>query len=117
MTMNMRDETRRRLERTLLIQRLKWAGMALAVGLVMAGVFTFISADHAVEKVRVPATVTKVGPIANKNVQAGLMVDVKLADGRIAEVMVNEITDPKVGQNVEITEHRHATGRKTYSWK
>ena len=117
MTMNMRDETRRRLERALMIQRAKWVGMGLAACVVMAGVFTFISADHAIEKVRVPATITRVGPIASKNVQAGLLVDVKLADGRIAEVMVNEITDPKVGQNVEITEHRHATGRKTYSWK
>ena len=117
MTMNMRDETRRRLERALMIQRAKWVGMGLAVCLVMAGVFTWISADHAVVDARVPATITAVRPLPTKNTQAGLLVDVQLADGKPVEVLVNQITDPKVGQNVEITEHRHATGRKTYSWK
>ncbi len=117
MTMNMREETKRRLERALMIQRLKWVGMGLAVCLVMAGVFTWISADSSVTNTRVGATVTSVRPLPTKNTQAGLLVDVTLDDGRIVEVLVNQITDPHPGQKVEVTEHRHATGRKTYSWK
>jgi hypothetical protein len=113
----MREETKRRLERAIWLERGKWAGLALLGCLFMAGVFTFISADHAVENVRVPATVATVRPLPTKNTQAGLIVDVTLADGKIVEVTANQITDPKVGQKVEITEHRHATGRKTYSWK
>ena len=113
----MREETKRRLERAIWLQRAKWVGVGLGICLVMAGVFTWISADSAVENARVPATVTSVRPLPTKNTQAGLLVDVTLNDGKILELTVNQITDPKVGQTVEITEHRHATGRKTYSWK
>ena len=113
----MREETKRRLERAIWLQRAKWVGLGLGICLVMAGVFTWISADSAVENARVPATVTSVRPLPTKNTQAGLLVDVTLNDGKILELTVNQITDPKVGQKVEITEHRHATGRKTYSWK
>ena len=113
----MREETKRRLERAIWTQRAKYAGMGLALCLVMAGVFAFISRDHDVENVRVPATIATVRPLPTKNTQAGLIVDVTLADGKIVEVLANQTTDPKVGQKVEITEHRHATGRRTYSWK
>ena len=115
--MSMRDETRRRLERAIWLERGKWAAIALGLCLVMAGVFTFISRDHTVEDFRVPATVMSVRPLAAKSAQPGLTVDVTLADGRIIELTVNQITDPKVGAKVDITEHRHATGRRTYSWK
>ena len=113
----MREETKRRLERAIWLERGKWLAAGLGICLVMAGVFAFISRDHDVENVRVPATVTSVRPLAAKSATPGLTVDVSLADGRIIELTVNQITDPKVGANVEITEHRHATGRRTYSWK
>ena len=113
----MRIETKRRLERAIWMQRAKWVGVGLAICVGMAGVFTWISADSAVENVRVPATVISVRPLPTKNTQSGLLVDVTLEGGRILELTVNQITDPKVGQKVEITEHRHSTGRKTYSWK
>ena len=113
----MREETKRRLERAIWLQRAKWGGAAVAIVIVMAGIFTWISADAAVENSRVPATVTGVRPYAAKSTQPGLTVDVKLDDGKILELTVNQITDPQVGQKVEITQHLHATGRKTYSWK
>jgi hypothetical protein len=116
--MSMREETKRRLERAIWRERGKWAAVGLGVCVVMAGVFWFISRDHAVEDARVPATVVSVRPLAAKSSTPGLTVDVSLSDGgKIIELTVNQITDPKVGQKVEITEHRHATGRKTYSWK
>ena len=114
----MRAETKQRLERAIWMERAKWAGIFMAICVAMAVMFAFISADSAVEKVRIPATVTAVRPAATKGAAAtGLLVDVKTADGQTYELLVNQITDPKVGQQVEITEHRHATGRKTHSWK
>ena len=113
----MREETKRRLERAIWMQRAKWAGMGLGVAAVMGLVFTWISADAAVENVRVPATVVDVGPLATKSTQNGLLVHVTLAGGKLVSVIVNQITDPQPGQKVEITEHRHSTGRRTYSWK
>jgi len=113
----MRAETKLRLERALWRERAKWIGAGLAVCIGMAGLFAWISADHAVEKVRIPATVMNVRPMPLQTGQTGLLVDVKLPDGKSIELMVNQITDPKVGQTVEIIEHRHATGRRTHSWK
>lgn len=114
----MRAETKYRLERAIWLERAKWAGIGLGICLLMAGLFTWISADSSVQLVRVPATVLSVRPAATKGAAAtGLLVDVKMADGKTIELLVNQITDPKVGQQVEITEHRHATGRKTHSWK
>jgi hypothetical protein len=113
----MREETKRRLERTLMMERAKWAAGGLAICLAMAGMFYFISRDHDVVDVRVPATVARVAPLATKQVQGGLEVDVTLADGQLVRVLVNEISHPQVGQKIEITAHRHGTGRRTYSFK
>ena len=58
----MRDVTKRRLERAIWLQRAKWVGVGLAICVVMAGIFTWISADQSVQLTRVPATVTAVRP-------------------------------------------------------
>ena len=113
----MREETKRRLERAIWMQRAKYVGVLAAIAVAMAAAFAWISADAAVENVRVPATVLDVAPLATKSTQAGLMVHVTLADGAVKSVIVNQLTDPHPGDHVEITEHRHSTGRRTYSWK
>ena len=73
------------------------------------------------DNVRIPATVTSVGPLNIKNsqlIEEGLSVEVALDNGgRRVSVMALKATDPHVGDHVEITEHRHHTGRITYSWK
>ena len=38
-------------------------------------------------------------------------------NGHRVNVMVLKTTNPQVGDHVQITEHRHRTGRMTYSWK
>jgi len=73
-----------------------------------------------VDNVRVPATVTAVAPLNIKStrlVEEGLSVEVALLDGRHVNVMALKTTHPHVGDHVEIIEHRHHTGRITYSWK
>ncbi len=113
----MREDTKRRLDRAIWIARLRMAGFVCAAVLAMVAVFWWINADSTDQKVRVPGTISSVGLNPSKNVQGGLLVGVTLDDGKQVNVLVNQITDPKVGQKVEVTEHRHATGRKTYSWK
>ncbi len=117
----MREETRRKLERALWRERLKKIGIG-AVALVAIGAyFVYEDYDARIDNVRVPATVTSVGPLNIKNtqlVEEGLSVQVALdSDGRLISVMAMKKTDPHVGDHVEITEHRHRTGRVTYSWK
>ena len=117
----MREETRRKLERMLWIERLKKVGIGIAALAVIGAYFAYEDYDARVENVRVPGRVTNVGPLNIKNTQMieqGLSVEVALDNGgRRVSVMALKTTDPHVGDHVEITEHRHHTGRVTYSWK
>jgi hypothetical protein len=116
----MREETRRRLERALWLDRAKKAGIAIAILAAVGAFFVYEDYDARVEKVRVPGTVVAVGPLNTTNTSAienGLSVDVAIDGGRRVNVWALKTTDPHVGDHVEITEHRHHTGRKTYSWK
>jgi hypothetical protein len=116
----MREETRKRLERTLWMQRLKWIGAGVGVLIFMAAGFWYTGLDASVETRHVPGVVQSIGPLnggSTKSIEEGLAVDVKLDDGRLAHVLVLKTSDPHVGAHVEIAEHIHGTGRVTFSWK
>ncbi len=116
----MRAETKRKLERALWRQRGKKAGIAAGVLALIGLFFVYDDFDAHVDNVRVPATVVAIGPLNTTNTQAienGLSVDVALENGHRVKVMVLKTRDPHVGDHVQITEHRHHTGRVTYSWK
>lgn len=116
----MREETRRKLERALWWERAQKAGIGLAVLAVIGLFFLYEDYDAHVDNVRVAGTVVSVGPLnvnSTKMVESGLSVDVALASGRRVTVLALKTSDPHVGDHVEITEHRHHTGRTTYSWK
>lgn len=116
----MRSTTRAKLDKAIRLQWLKRAGIAGAVGLVIAGGLWYTGLDASVQNRRVKGVVTSVGPangMSTQVVENGLSVDVKLDDGRNAQVIALKTTDPKVGQAVEITEHVHGTGRSNFSWK
>ena len=116
----MRDETRRKLERAIWRERLKKIGIGVAALAVIGAYFLYEDYDSHVENVRVPGTVVHIGPLNTTNtsmIENGLSVDVALDNGRRVNVMVLKTTNPHVGDHVEITEHRHRTGRVMYSWK
>lgn len=116
----MREETRRKLERALWRERLKQVAIGVAVAILIGAYFVYEDFDARIDNVRVPATVTAVGPLnikSTKMVEEGLSVEVALNNGRKVAVMALKTTDPHVGDKVEITEHHHHTGRVTYSWK
>lgn len=116
----MREETRRKLERQLWMQRLKWAGAGTAVLAAIGVVFWFTGLDASIETRHVPGVVQHIGPLngtTTMSIEQGLSVDVKLEDGRLANVMVLKTHEPHVGDHVEIAEHVHGTGRVTFSWK
>ena len=116
----MREETRRKFERALWRERFKKIAMGAAALVLIGAYFVYEDYDAHVDNVRVPATVTAVGPLNIKNtrlIEEGLSVEVALDNGRRVSVMAMKTTDPHVGDHVEITEHRHRTGRVTYSWK
>ena len=116
----MREETRKKLQRVLWIDRAKKAGLALVALGIMGLFFLYEDYDAHVDRIRVAGTVESVKPLntnSTKLVENGLSVDVKLDSGGHVTVMALKTTDPHVGDHVEITEHRHRTGRVTYSWK
>lgn len=117
----MREETRRKLERALWVERIKKIAIGAAALVAIAAYFVYEDFDARIDNIHVPATVISVGPLNIKNtqmVEEGLSVEVALDDGgRKVNVMALKTTDPHVGDHVQITEHRHHTGRVTYSWK
>jgi hypothetical protein len=113
----MRAETRRRLDQMLWRQRLKYAGIGAAVVLVLAAMFWFTDLDTKVVDRNVAGTIEQVGPVNSKNASQGLAVDVKLDDGRHVQVIALRSREPHVGERVEVVEHRHGTGRVTFTYK
>ena len=81
----MRDETRRKLERQLWLDRLKWIGAGLGLA-ALAGVGLWVTGlDATVETHHVPGVVATVGPLVGtttKAIEEGLAERVPLA-GRV----------------------------------
>jgi hypothetical protein len=116
----MREETRRKLERQIWLQRAKKIGIGLGIAAVMAAAFVYEDYDSRMENFRVPATIVSIGPLNTTNTQAIeklLAVEVELENGRRTTVQVLKTTQPHVGDHVQITEHRRHTGRVQYTWK
>jgi hypothetical protein len=113
----MREETRRRLDRALRIQRLKVAAMALAAVCGIGGLVYLIGLDAGVEDHRLAGRVERVSVPNSKSASQGVAVDVVLDDGRHVQVLASKKNEPHVGDRIEITEHRHGTGRVTFTWR
>src|SRR5262245_43654162 len=116
----MREETRRKLNRALWVQRMKQIAIGIAAAVAIGAYFVYEDYDARIDNKRVPATIGAIAPLNIKNtrmVEEGLSVEVALNDGRRINVMVMKTSEPHVGDKVEITEHHHHTGRVTYSWK
>lgn len=116
----MREETKRRLDRQLRLQKMKWAAAGVGLLGIAAGGFYATGLDATVETHHVAGVVEAVGPIvggSTRAIEEGLAVDVKLDDGRRVHVMALKTTGPHVGDHVKVAEHVHGTGRVTYSWK
>jgi hypothetical protein len=113
----MREETRRRLNRAIWRDRLKLvAGLAIAAAALIAA-FAFMDFDASVENLRVPGIVEHIGVLNSKDASRAVTVDVELDDGRHVTVIALKTTDPHVGAHVLVSEHRHRTGRVTFTWK
>jgi hypothetical protein len=116
----MREETKRKLDRALWRERAKKAAFAAALLPLIGLYFLFEDYDAHVDNIRVPATIVAVEPLNANNtkmVETGLSVAVALEGGRRVNVMALKTRHPHVGEHVQITEHRHRTGRVTYTWK
>jgi hypothetical protein len=112
----MRAETKRKLDWELRRRRLKIGALALTAVCGVIGMLVLTDLDAKVDDHRVPAHVDRVSVPAVKGASQAVAVDVTLDDGRHVQVYALKVHEPHVGDRVDITEHRHATVRVTYSW-
>ncbi|MFV0298309.1 MAG: hypothetical protein ACK5JT_19575 [Hyphomicrobiaceae bacterium] len=118
----MREETRKRLDRALMMRKLRWVGVIAVVIALMSGVLYFENLDSSFVTQKVDGTVVYVGPLRGKFraavAESSLQVDVKLDDKRVAHLIApRDETAPKVGDRIKIAVHVHGTGRQTFAWK
>lgn len=113
----MRKETKRRLDQVLRRERWKKVGWVAAAVVGVAAVLVLTDLDARVDNRAVAGVVERVGTLNSKNAAQGLEVDVALENGHHVQVIALRTTDPHVGDHVSIVEHRHGTGRVTYTWK
>ncbi|MGE0627215.1 MAG: hypothetical protein AB7O43_05270 [Hyphomicrobiaceae bacterium] len=113
----MRIETRRKLDRALLKARLiKVGAVVAAVAATVAGLY-FAGLDARTENHTVAGVIARLSPITGKNAYGGILADIKLASGGHVNVVVNRASHPHVGDRIKVVEHKHLTGRLTYTWR
>jgi hypothetical protein len=114
----LREETRKRLERALWIDRAKMVGIGLAVAAAIGLAFGYEELDLKVENKDVGGTVTDIEPLVSKQDAAdGENVIVRLEGGQLVRVLAYKSRGIKVGDKIQIVEHHHATGRVTHTLK
>lgn len=114
----MREETRKRLERALWIDRAKKLGIALAIVAAIGLAFGYETLDLAVSNTDVQGTVTDIEPLVSKQNSAdGENVIVRLDAGSLVRVLAYKSRGIKVGDKIQVVEHHHATGRVTHTLK
>lgn len=115
----MREDTRKRLERALWIDRAKKAGIGLAIVAAIATLFGFESLDLIETKTPVAGVIESIDPLVAKSVDAAdtVNVGVRLDDGQHVRVIEMKTRQPHIGDRIQIVEHRHATGRVTHTLK
>ncbi len=115
----MRDDTRKKLERALWIDRLKKVGIGLAILAAIGAMFSFESLDLIETKTPVAGVIESIDPLIAKSVNAAdaVNVGVRLDDGQHVRVIEMKTREPHIGDRIQIVEHRHATGRVTHTLK
>jgi hypothetical protein len=116
--LEMRNSVKKKLNRVLWVERAKLAGAGLAIVAAIAVAFKIETLDLAVTDVHLAGAVEALDPLVSKTSAAtGLNVGVALADGRHVRVIADKSNALKIGDRIQITEHRHATGRVTHTFK
>jgi hypothetical protein len=114
----LREETRKRLERALWIDRAKKLGIGLGILAAIGLAFSYEELDLKVANKDVAGTVTDLEPLVSKQDAAdGENVIVRLDGGQLVRVLAYKSRNLKIGDKIQVVEHHHATGRVTHTLK
>ena len=112
----MRHETRLKIDREIRWRRMTMVAGVAAVVAVLGALMWLVDLDTHEAKTRLAGTIESVTTPAQKGAMDGLDVGVKLDDGRHVRVLTLRSREPHVGDHIEVTEHRHLTGRTTFTF-
>lgn len=112
----MRHETRVKIDREIRRRRIKLGASIAAALIALGGMMWLVDLDTHETRTRIAGTIESVTMPVQKGAQDGLDVAVKLDDGRHVRVLALRSRDPHVGDHIEVTEHRHASGRTTFTF-
>jgi hypothetical protein len=115
-----REDIRRRLNRAIWLERAKYIGIGLGVLAAIGLAFGYETLDLKVDNKEVAGKVTEIQPLVTKSSVAeaeGENVIVQLDHGPLIRVLAYKSRGIKVGDEIEVVEHHHATGRVTHSLK
>lgn len=112
----MREEIKRKLDWELRRRRLRNAGLVLVALAGVAGGLYLTDLDSRVVDHRVGGHVDQVSVPAVRGASGAVAVDLTLDNGKHIQVYAPKSREPYAGEHVNVTEHRHGTGRLTYSW-
>lgn len=112
----MKAETRKRLDRLILLQRLKVGAVATGILLAITGLFVFIGLEEEAHIDKVTASRPVRGVITRTERRperkTSYNLTVRLEDGReVTTIMVLKAHIPFKGDRVELNEIEHASGR------
>jgi hypothetical protein len=114
----MREDTKKRLERAIFVERIKKVGIGLGIVAIMGAVIAYQNFDLQVTNTQVGGIVKEIDPLVSKTNSAdGETVQVKLDSGQLVNVLALKSRNFKVGDHIDIMEHHHSTGRVTHTLK
>jgi hypothetical protein len=113
-----RDETRKRLERAIWLERAKKASLGLLGVAVVGGFIAYQNLDLKIENTQVAGIVDGIDSFVTQTRNGdGVYVGVKLGDGRHVKVIALKSRVPHIGDQVTVVEQHHGTGRVTLTMK
>lgn len=114
----MREDVRRRLDRAIWLERAKFIGIGLGVVAAIGLAFGYETLDLKVDNKEIAGKVTDIEPLVSKSNSAdGENVIVQLDHGPLIRVLAYKSRGLKVGDEIQVVEHHHATGRVTHTLK
>ena len=116
----MREDVRRRLDRAIWLERAKYLGIGLGIVAAIGLAFGYETLDTKVDNKEVHGKVTDIEPLVTKSSVAeaeGENVIVQLDHGPLIRVLAYKSRGIKVGDEIQVVEHHHGTGRVTHTLK